>query len=78
MLRYFNQGKGTDNDERRFAAITSALMAQSQSKVQDLISVSILKMNAQAEAAMADMLMQNARQIQAASDSSGKMIDLFI
>jgi len=60
------------------AAITSALMAQSQSKVQDLISVSILKMNAQAEAAMADMLMQNARQIQAASDSSGKMIDLFI
>lgn len=60
------------------AGIASTLMAMSQSQTQDQISMSILKMNAQAEAAMADMLLQNARQVQAMSHSgSGGVIDLF-
>jgi hypothetical protein len=60
------------------SAVAAAMMAMSQSKTRDQISVSILKMNAQAEAAMADMLMQNARQIHALSDSSGHIVDLFV
>lgn len=53
-------------------------MAMSQSNTQELVNESMLKMNAEAEQAMADMLMQNARQIQALSHSSnGGIIDLF-
>jgi len=60
------------------AAIASTMMAMSQSQTQDQISVNILKMNADAEQAVADMLLQNARQIQALShSSSGGIIDLF-
>jgi hypothetical protein len=55
------------------------MMAMSQSQTLDQISVSILKMNAQAEQAVADMLMQNARQIEALSGSSdGRLVDLFV
>lgn len=60
------------------AGIASTLMAMSQSQTQDQISMSILKMNAQAEAAVADMLLQNARQIQAMSSSSQGIIDLYV
>jgi len=35
-------------------------------------------MKAQAEAAMADMIMQNARQVQALSSPSANLIDLFV
>jgi hypothetical protein len=60
------------------SAITSTLMAMSQSNTQEMVNESMLKMNAEAEQAMADMLMQNARQIQALSHSSnGGIIDLF-
>lgn len=60
------------------SAIASTLMAMSQSNTQELVNASMLKMNAEAEQAMADMLMQNARQIQALSHSSnGGIIDLF-
>lgn len=59
------------------AGIASTLMAMSQAQTQDQISVNILKMNAKAEQAVADMLMQNARQIQALSGSSSSIIDLY-
>ena len=60
------------------SGIASTLMAMSQAQTQDQISISILKMNAQAEQAVADMLMQNARQIQASSGSSENLVDLFV
>ncbi len=61
------------------SSVASAMMAMSQSQTLDQISISILKMNAQAEAAMADMLMQNARQIQALSGSAGgSLVDIFV
>ena len=59
------------------SAVASAMMAMSQAQTLDQISMSVLKMNAQAEQAVADMLMQNARQIQALSDSSSNIINLF-
>jgi hypothetical protein len=61
------------------SSISATMMAMSQSQTLDQISVSILKMNAQAEQAVADMLMQNARQIEALSGSSdGRLVDLFV
>lgn len=60
------------------AGIASTLMAMSQSQTQDQISASILKMNAEAEQAVADMLLQNARQIEALSSSSENLVDLFV
>jgi len=59
-------------------AIAASMIAMSQSRTQDQISISILKMNAQAEQAVADMLMQNARQIQDSSGSSENLVDLFV
>jgi len=59
-------------------AIAASMIAMSQSRTQDQISISILKMNAQAEQAVADMLLQNARQIQASSGSSENLVDLFV
>ncbi|MFO7569477.1 MAG: hypothetical protein R6W75_06735 [Smithellaceae bacterium] len=60
------------------AGVAAAMMAMSQSQTLDQISASIMKMNAEAEAAVADMLMENARQIQALSVSSDHIIDLFV
>jgi len=49
-----------------------------QSQTHDLINVAMLRMNAEAEAAMADMLLQNARQIEALTHAAaGGVIDLF-
>jgi len=59
-------------------SIASALMAMSQSQTQDQINVSLMKMKAQADQAMADMILQNARQVQASSGSSANLIDLFV
>ena len=60
------------------SAIASTIMAMQQSQTQDKISMSMIKMNAEAEQAMADMLMQNARQIEALSHAAGGgIIDLF-
>jgi hypothetical protein len=51
----------------------------SQSRTQVQISMSIIKTNAQAEQAMADMLTQNARQIAALSGNpSNGIIDIHI
>lgn len=60
------------------SSITSAMMAMIQSQTQEQISVSMLKMDAEAQAAMADMLMQNARQVAALSHAAGGgSLDLF-
>ncbi|HOE78679.1 MAG TPA: hypothetical protein PLC37_04455 [Smithellaceae bacterium] len=59
-------------------SIASAVLAMQQSQTQDLINVAMLRMNAEAEAAMADMLLQNARQIEALTHAAaGGVIDLF-
>ena len=61
------------------SAIAVAMAALSQSRTLDQISMSILKINAAAEQAVADMLLENARQIQSLSDTSGSaIIDLFV
>lgn len=59
-------------------AIASIFIGMQQSQTQDQISMSIIKMNAEAEQAVADMLMQNARQIQALSASSENLVDLYV
>ena len=43
------------------ATMASSILAMNQSRLQDQISMSILRMNAQADQAMVDMLTQNAR-----------------
>ena len=59
-------------------SIAGVLMSMQQSQMQDAISMAIVKMNAEAEAAMADMLLQNARQIEALTHAAqGGVIDLF-
>jgi hypothetical protein len=60
------------------ATMASSILAMNQSRLQDQISMSILRMNAQADQAMVDMLTQNARQIQALSNTSSGHTGLFI
>jgi hypothetical protein len=43
------------------AAMASSILAMNQSRLQDQTSVSILRMNEQADQAIVDMLTQNAR-----------------
>lgn len=73
-LRYESiKGEGMD-----ISSVASSLMVMSQSQTQDKVSMSMIKMDAEAEQAVANMLIQNARQIQALSNSSsGGLIDLF-
>ncbi len=54
------------------SAIASQMIAASQFKTQEI------KMNADAQQAVADMILQNARQIQALSESSGNQVNLFV
>lgn len=59
-------------------SIAGVLVSMQQSQMQDAISMAIVKMNAEAEAAMADMLLHNARQIEALTHAAqGGVIDLF-
>lgn len=61
------------------SAMASSAMTMSQSNVQQQIETSILKMNAQADKEVADMIMQNAKRIQDLTQkSSGGGIDLFV
>lgn len=61
------------------SAIASSALAMNQSRLQEQISMSILKMNAQAEQAVADMLRQNAGRIEAShGNSSGGLVDLYV
>jgi hypothetical protein len=59
-------------------ATASTIMAMNQSRLQDQISASLLKMNAQTDQAIVDMLTQNAQQIQILSNNTGGNIDLFV
>jgi hypothetical protein len=56
----------------------SAIMATNQSKMQDQISASLLRMNAQADQAIVDMLTKNTQQIQVLSNNTSGQIDLFV
>lgn len=60
------------------SSIAPTIMALKQSQIKDELAMSILKMNAQAEAALADMLTENARQIIALSGASENIIDVFV
>jgi hypothetical protein len=60
------------------SAIASSALAMNQSRLQEQISMSILKMNAKAEQAVADMLTQNASRIEASQgNSSDGLVDLY-
>lgn len=60
------------------SSIASAMLSISQSQTQSQISTSMLKMDAQAQQALADMIMQNALLIEAQSHAaSGGFIDIF-
>ena len=61
------------------SAIASAAVAVNQSKLQENVAVNLLRMNAQAEQAVAAMVTQNAQQIEMLSgNSSGGRINLFV
>jgi hypothetical protein len=60
------------------SAIASLAVAVNQSKLQENVTVSLLKMNAQSEQAVANMVAQNARQVEALSGNMlGGSINLF-
>jgi hypothetical protein len=61
------------------SAIAFSAVAMNQSRLQEQISISILKMKAQAEQAVAKMLTQNASRIEASQgNSSGRLVDLYV
>ena len=60
------------------SATTASIVAMNQSQLRGQISASILRMNAQADQAMVNMLIQNARQIQALANAASGHIDLFV
>ena len=59
------------------SAIASAAVAINQSEVETQMAVSMLRMNAQADQEVANMVTQNTRQIQALSSSANGIIDVF-
>jgi hypothetical protein len=59
-------------------AAASTIMALNQSRIQDQILARLLKMNAQTDQAIVDMLTQNAQQIQILSNNTGGHIDPFV
>jgi hypothetical protein len=61
------------------SAMASSAIAMQLSRMQDQISMSLLRTNAKAEQALADMVAQNARQIEAVSNNlSGGSIDISV
>jgi hypothetical protein len=60
-------------------AMAASAIAINLSRMQEQISMSILKANAQAAQAVADILTNNARQVEALSaDSSGGSVDIYL
>jgi hypothetical protein len=59
------------------SAIAAAAVAITKSEVETQMSVSMIRMNAQADQAVADMVTQNARQIEALSYAASGIIDVF-
>jgi hypothetical protein len=60
------------------SAMASSAMAMNQSNQQQQIETSLLRMKAQADKEMAEMIMQNAKQIQELTQKSSGGIDLFV
>ena len=60
------------------SAMASSAVAINQSQLLVQISESMLKMNAQADQAIADIIIQNARQIETLSNAASGHIDLFV
>ena len=60
------------------SAIASSAVAITQSEVETQISLSMLKLNAQADQSVANMVAKNARQIQALSNAAIGIIDVFV
>lgn len=63
---------------REISAMAASAMAMSQSNVQQQVEMSILKNNAKADQEVADMIMQNAKQIAVLSSKSSGGIDLYV
>jgi len=59
------------------SAIAAAAVAITQSEVETQIAVSMLRMSAQADQAVANIVAQNARQIQPLSNAASGIIDVF-
>ncbi len=59
------------------SAIAAAAVAITRSEVETQMAVSMLRMSAQADQAVANMVAQNARQIQALSNAASGIIDVF-
>jgi hypothetical protein len=61
------------------SAMASSAVAMNQSKLQEQVMMSIIRMNAQTEQALADILALNARQIDVLSgNSAGEGVNLYI
>jgi hypothetical protein len=61
------------------SAGASSAVAMNQSTLREQVTMGIIRMNAQAEQALADMLAQNAKRIEALSgNSSGEGVNLYI
>jgi hypothetical protein len=59
-------------------AIAAALIAMSQYQTQDKVGLNLVQMDANAEQAVANMLIENARQIQALThEASGGQLDVY-
>lgn len=60
------------------SAIAAAAVAINQSEVETQIALNMLKMNAQADQAVAKVVTQNARQIEALASAASGNIDIFV
>ena len=60
------------------SSIAAAAVAITQSEVETQVLVNLLRINAQADQAVADMITQNACQIKALSNTSSGNIDVFV
>ena len=59
------------------SAIASAAVAINQSEVETQMTVKMLRMSAQADQEVANIVTQNARQIQSLSNAASGIIDVF-
>jgi len=60
------------------SAMAASTMAMSQSNVQQQVSMSILKNNAQADQEVADIIIQNAKRIEELTQKTSGGIDLYV
>jgi len=60
------------------SAIASSAVAITRSEIETQMSMSMLKLNAQTDQSVANMVAKNARQIQALSNAAIVIIDVFV